>query len=41
VSIEGLKADYPEIAWHRYGAWAASQLDRFREICSHPEPVVT
>jgi uncharacterized protein YbjT (DUF2867 family) len=39
VELEGLHEEFPEIAWHGYGAWAAEQLERFRELCAHPEPV--
>jgi uncharacterized protein YbjT (DUF2867 family) len=39
VDIDALQADLPEIGWHGYGAWASEQLDRFRELCPHPEPV--
>ncbi|HSD24813.1 MAG TPA: NmrA family NAD(P)-binding protein [Solirubrobacterales bacterium] len=28
-----------ENLWHTYGEWARTQLDRFRELCPHPEPV--
>jgi uncharacterized protein YbjT (DUF2867 family) len=39
VDIYALRDEFPEIAWHGYGAWASEQLDRFRELCEHPEPV--
>ena len=39
VGIEALHAEFAEIAWHDYAAWAGEQLDRFRELCPHPEPV--
>jgi uncharacterized protein YbjT (DUF2867 family) len=39
VDIGALHAEFPEIDWHSYGDWAGTQLDRFRELCSHPEPV--
>ena len=39
VDIEALRDELPEVAWHDYGDWASEQLDRFRELCPHPEPV--
>ena len=39
VAIDKLHGEFPQVAWHRYGDWASEQLDRFRELCSHPEPV--
>jgi uncharacterized protein YbjT (DUF2867 family) len=39
VAIDELHAEFPEVGWHTYGEWAATQLDRFRELCAHPEPV--
>jgi uncharacterized protein YbjT (DUF2867 family) len=39
VAIDELHAEFPDVAWHGYGNWASEQLDRFRELCSHPEPV--
>jgi uncharacterized protein YbjT (DUF2867 family) len=39
VDIDALRGESPEIAWHDYGAWAGEQLDRFRGLCEHPEPV--
>ena len=39
VDIAALHAEFPEIAWHRYGDWAEEQLERFRGLCPHPEPV--
>jgi uncharacterized protein YbjT (DUF2867 family) len=39
VDIKARRAEFPGIDWHSYGDWAGTQLDRFRELCSHPEPV--
>jgi uncharacterized protein YbjT (DUF2867 family) len=39
IDIGALHAEFPEVGWHGYRAWAAEQLERFRELCSHPEPV--
>jgi uncharacterized protein YbjT (DUF2867 family) len=39
VDVDALHDELPEVAWHGYGAWAGEQLDRFRELCEHPEPV--
>jgi uncharacterized protein YbjT (DUF2867 family) len=39
VDVEALHGEFPEIAWHGYGAWAAEQRERFRELCAHPETV--
>jgi uncharacterized protein YbjT (DUF2867 family) len=39
VDIAALHEELPEVAWHGYGVWAREQLDRFRELCPHPEPV--
>jgi uncharacterized protein YbjT (DUF2867 family) len=39
VDLNALHHDLPEIAWHDYGAWTREQLERFRELCPHPEPV--
>ncbi|MFL5908322.1 MAG: NmrA family NAD(P)-binding protein, partial [Solirubrobacterales bacterium] len=39
VDIDELRDGFPQVGWHRYGAWARTQLDRFRELCAHPEPV--
>jgi uncharacterized protein YbjT (DUF2867 family) len=39
VDLDSIHAEYPEVSWHSYGAWAEEQLDRFRELCPHPEPV--
>jgi uncharacterized protein YbjT (DUF2867 family) len=39
VDIAELHDEFPQVGWHRYGAWARTQLDRFRELCPHPEPV--
>jgi uncharacterized protein YbjT (DUF2867 family) len=39
VDIEALHQELPEVGWHDYPAWAGEQLDRFRELCPHPEPV--
>jgi uncharacterized protein YbjT (DUF2867 family) len=39
VDIAALHEELAEIDWQTYGAWARTQLDRFRELCSHPEPV--
>jgi uncharacterized protein YbjT (DUF2867 family) len=41
VDIDALRTDFPEVGWHRYGDWAREQLDRFRELCPHPEPVAS
>jgi uncharacterized protein YbjT (DUF2867 family) len=40
VEIGALRDEFPEIAWHAYGTWAATQRERFRELCTHPEPVL-
>jgi uncharacterized protein YbjT (DUF2867 family) len=39
VDIDALHDELPEVGWHSYGGWASEQLDRFRELCPHPEPV--
>jgi uncharacterized protein YbjT (DUF2867 family) len=39
VDIPALRKELPEVGWHDYGTWAKEQLDRFRELCPHPEPV--
>jgi uncharacterized protein YbjT (DUF2867 family) len=39
VDLGALHAEFPDLGWHNYTAWAHSQLDRFRELCPHPEPV--
>jgi uncharacterized protein YbjT (DUF2867 family) len=39
VDIEALQGEFAEVAWHGYGAWAAEQSERFRDLCPHPEPV--
>jgi uncharacterized protein YbjT (DUF2867 family) len=39
VAIEALHEEFPQAGWHTYEAWARTQLDRFRELCPHPEPV--
>ena len=39
VDIAALHREFPQVAWHTYGDWARTQLDRFRELCPHPEPV--
>src|SRR5262245_51715630 len=39
VEIEALHAEFPEVAWNTYGEWARTQLQRFRDLCAHPEPV--
>jgi hypothetical protein len=39
VDLGSLHAEHPGVSWHSYGAWAEEQLDRFRELCPHPEPV--
>jgi uncharacterized protein YbjT (DUF2867 family) len=39
VEIEVLHEEFPQVRWHTYGAWAGTQLDRFRDLCQHPEPV--
>jgi uncharacterized protein YbjT (DUF2867 family) len=39
VDLDALKEELPEVGWRDYGAWASEQLDRFRELCPHPEPV--
>jgi len=39
VDIEALRHELPEVRWHGYASWAEEQLDRFRELCPHPEPV--
>jgi uncharacterized protein YbjT (DUF2867 family) len=39
ADIGALRDEFPEVDWHDYGTWASEQLDRFRELCEHPEPV--
>jgi uncharacterized protein YbjT (DUF2867 family) len=39
VDLDALHSEYPELRWHGYGGWAGEHLDRFRELCPHPEPV--
>ena len=39
VDLEALHRELAEVGWHEYRSWAAEQLDRFRELCPHPEPV--
>jgi uncharacterized protein YbjT (DUF2867 family) len=39
VDIASLHREFPEVGWHGYADWASGQLERFRELCSHPEPV--
>jgi uncharacterized protein YbjT (DUF2867 family) len=39
VDIGALHEELVEIGWQTYDAWAHTQLDRFRELCPHPEPV--
>jgi uncharacterized protein YbjT (DUF2867 family) len=39
LAIAALHDELPEVSWHTYGAWARTQLDRFRELCPRPEPV--
>jgi uncharacterized protein YbjT (DUF2867 family) len=39
VDRGALNAQFLDLGWHDYTAWARSQLDRFRELCQHPEPV--
>jgi uncharacterized protein YbjT (DUF2867 family) len=39
VDIAALRDEFPELGWHDYRAWAQTQLDRFRELCAHPEPI--
>jgi hypothetical protein len=39
VDIDALHDEFPAVDWHEYGAWVRTQLDRFRELCEHPEPV--
>jgi uncharacterized protein YbjT (DUF2867 family) len=34
---EGLRRQYPEVAWHGYEQWAGSQRERFRELCPRRE----
>jgi uncharacterized protein YbjT (DUF2867 family) len=41
VDIQGLRDQFTDIAWHDYRAWAQEQLDRFRELCQHPDPVAS
>jgi uncharacterized protein YbjT (DUF2867 family) len=41
VDIGALHDEFPAVDWHDYRAWARTQLDRFRELCEHPEPVAT
>src|SRR5262245_17624983 len=38
VDIEALRGEFPEVGWHAYGEWGRTQLQRFRELCAHPEP---
>lgn len=39
VDIDALRDEFSEIGWHDYRTWAREQLDRFHEVCPHPEPV--
>ena len=39
VGIAELHDEFPQVPWHTYREWARSQIDRFRELCEHPEPV--
>jgi uncharacterized protein YbjT (DUF2867 family) len=39
ADVAALHAEFPDVGWHSCGDWARSQLDRFRELCPHPEPV--
>jgi uncharacterized protein YbjT (DUF2867 family) len=39
VDIDALQSGLPEVGWHDFPAWVREQLDRFRELCPHPEPV--
>jgi uncharacterized protein YbjT (DUF2867 family) len=39
VDTGALHDEFPAVAWHDYGGWVHMQLDRFRELCEHPEPV--
>jgi uncharacterized protein YbjT (DUF2867 family) len=41
IDIDALRNELPEVGWHRYGDWVQEQLDRFRELCPHPEPVAS
>jgi hypothetical protein len=41
VDLEAIREEFPEVGWHRYGDWARDQLDHFRELCPHPEPVAS
>lgn len=39
VDIPALRGEFRGIDWHSYEAWARTQLNRFGELCPHPEPV--
>src|SRR5262249_41967238 len=39
IDLDALHQELPEVDWHGYAGWAAGQLDRFRELCPHAEPV--
>jgi uncharacterized protein YbjT (DUF2867 family) len=39
LDLTALHAEFPEVAWHGFGDWAEEELERFRELCPHPEPV--
>jgi uncharacterized protein YbjT (DUF2867 family) len=39
VDLRALRVEFPDLGWHDYPTWAQTQLDRFRELCPHPEPV--
>jgi uncharacterized protein YbjT (DUF2867 family) len=41
VDIAALHEQYLEVDWHTYGEWAGTQLDHFRKLCPHPEPVAS
>lgn len=39
VDVGALHEELPEVGWRDFGHWVDGQLDRFRELCPHPEPV--
>jgi uncharacterized protein YbjT (DUF2867 family) len=39
VDIDALRDEFPDVGWRSYTGWARTQLERFRELCPHPEPV--
>jgi hypothetical protein len=33
ADVAALRRDHPEVGWHRYGDWAASERARFLHLC--------